>query len=215
MPKVTIPAGRSVPIVTTSLYLSIIDATANFGVSFKKEPTPLAGRIGRQFVLDGTNQVEFVNTSDFDIVVEYESANTRVFGSGSGAVNIANQPTIQRIVEPIDFEATVTFDTGTVGQLVSTVLNTPAHITIPAGQAAQLIAGNARVGRKIELQVISAELTELYVGADNTIDATKGLMVRGSNNYTGGAVIETESGLWAFNNSSTAAKVAVMEIYRS
>jgi hypothetical protein len=209
-----IGAGKSISIPTPALYLSIIGSTGNFEI-YSPKIGLLAGRIGRQFVLDGVAELEFKNSSANEIEVDYEIANIRIFGSGSGSVDIGNTPSIQRIIDPIDFEATVTFDTGTVAQLAGQVMNTPPHITVPAGQAAQIVAARASVGRQVDLQVISAEITELYLCADNTASNAKGVLCAGNFDFAGSATIKTESAIWAFNDSATDAKVAVMEQYRS
>lgn len=209
-----IPAGRGIQIATSALYMSILDASGAFVIKNPKIGE-LAGKIGRQFVLEGIEGVEFLNKSSDDVTVEYETANIRIYGSGSGGVNIDNAPSIQRIIEPIDFEASVTFDSGTVAALSPQVFDAKLHVAIPAKSAGRLIIASSKNSRKINLQVISEEDTTLFLGSTSAISADSGLILRGSIAAIGSGTIETETELWAWNDSTTEAKIAIVEQYRN
>jgi hypothetical protein len=109
MANITIQPGKRMNISTSALYLSILNTNGSFEI-FAPSIGLLAGKIGRQFVLDGVAEVEFINSGQDAVDIEYETANIRIYGSGSGAVNIENTPSIRRIIEPISVVATATFN---------------------------------------------------------------------------------------------------------
>ena len=106
MPKKSLAPGQEEIIPTSGLYLSIINATSQFYIE-APEFGSLVGKVGRQYELVNISEVLFVN-SGVDIVdVEYEVANIKVHGSGSGTVSIENEIVVKRINESISVEASI------------------------------------------------------------------------------------------------------------
>jgi hypothetical protein len=214
MDSEVVKAGRGKNIKTSGLYLSILDSSGAFEIRSPKTGT-LAGKVGRQFVLDGINEVQFFNTSDVDVSVEYESANIRIYGAGSGGVNIENTPSIQKIIEPIVVNATSTVEDGKMRLIRANVLTQIEQITLAPNEVKLFIAARERTSRKVTIQVISANATELRIGSDNTLTATQGGIIKGSIDAIASAVIENTSAIWLINNSQTeTATVTGFEEYR-
>jgi hypothetical protein len=216
MPKYTIAAGDRILVQTPSEYLNIISVT---GVLTVESPQfglkSFSAYSGYKLRMPKITSVYFLNESNAETVVIAEDNNAEITQSGGGDVSIQNAVTVQKIIEPFPFEANVTFDNGTFGALSSQVVNANLHVSIPAGTAREIIPARAKTARKIDLQVISDAMTDLYIGTDNGINAGSGLLIRGSIDFIGSGSFETEAAIWAFNDSATAAKVAVMEQYRN
>jgi hypothetical protein len=171
--------------------------------------------VGRQFVLDGITEVQFFNPTDTDIEVDYESANIRIYGSGSGSVNIENAPSIQKIIEPIVVNATSTVEDGKMRLIRANVLIQIEQITLVPNEVKLFVAAREQTSRKVTLQVISDNATELRIGSTNTLTATQGGIIKGSIDAIATAVIENTSAIWLINNSQTEnAIVTGFEEYR-
>lgn len=210
----TIQVGKDLLVKTSGIYLSIINATAQFAIEIDSHNT-VAGKVGRQYDLSNITEVLFVNTGATAVDIEYEIANIKIFGAGNGTVTVENELVITRIVEGIEVSATVSsIEDGKMRNIRSNVLNPLADITIPANSNKLIIAANDVTNRRVTMQVISAALTTLRIGKDNTISAVKGAIIRGSIDDIATAVIENSSAIWVYNDSATVATVTLQEEYR-
>jgi len=213
MPEKTIAVGDDLVVKTSGRYLSIINATAQFQIS--GDFGELAGKVGRQYDLVDVSEVLFSNTGESAVTIEFEIANIIVLGAGNGTVTVENEIVVKKIIDGIEVSATVSsIEDGKVRYIQANVLNQFADVTIPANSAAQLIAANDVTNRRVTMQIISAELTTLRIGKDNTIDATKGTLIRGSINDIFTGVIENTSAIWLYNASDDIATITLQEEYR-
>ncbi len=106
MPKKTLAAGQEERIPTTGMFLSIINATAQFYIEAPEFGT-LAGKVGRQYELIDISEVNFINSGVDPVDIEYEVANIKIHGSGSGTVSIENEIVVKRINESISVAASI------------------------------------------------------------------------------------------------------------
>ncbi|WP_102796765.1 hypothetical protein [Bowmanella denitrificans] len=213
MPVIKLNPGQELDIGTPAKFLSVINANGQFVIespAFGK----VAGKVGRQYVLENVGNVTFINPTDGILDIDYEIANIQIFGAGNGTVSIDNKPTIQRIEEAIQVEAQATVEDGKMRQIQPNVLAAINQQTIPAGAVRQFVPARDNTNRRVTIQVISEALTVLRIGADNTITQTQGAIVAGSLDAIGTAVLDTASAIWLRNTSDTDAIVTGMEEYR-
>ena len=211
MPVITLKPGEERPVQTPGRFLSIILTSGAFTVS-ATEFSPLAGKSGRVYTLDNSSQVLFTSVASEDITVEYEQSNVKVESSGGGSVSVENAITVKEILNPTPVDVTAQIED--VRLLQSSVFSNKAHVTIPANSAENLIAANDATNRKVTIQVISAEETDVYIGNSSSVNASNGMKVTGSKEEPGIYVVENTAALFAFNDGTSAATVALVEEYR-
>lgn len=214
MPVITIEAGKTRLIQTPAKYLNVIKVSGQIDMHAPEFGTLIA-KSGRVFVLDTVTQVELENSTLDEVEIELEVANIEIRGSGGGAVSVENSVTVKRIEEAIAVSAEATVENGSMSIWSSNVLEAVGNVSIPAGQVAQIVPARNQIARRVDMQVISDEITTLHIGSDNTINADKGLIVRGSIDVIGSGTISTSSAIWAYNDSDSTATVAVVEQYRA
>ena len=113
---------------------------------------------------------------------------------------------VQRIVEPITFEATVKVANGLkVEALPSTQLTSQSDIEVEPHTKVKVTNGGFS---KVMLQVISDEVTELRVG-DFNVSANCGLMLIGSRKAIGSLSVDFSGELFVYNASTTVARLAL------
>ncbi|KUI99923.1 hypothetical protein VRK_06360 [Vibrio sp. MEBiC08052] len=113
---------------------------------------------------------------------------------------------VQRIIEPLKFNAKVTVTDGQKVELISpSAMTTQPDIEIAAGEKARLTTGGYR---QLTIQVISDEVTTLRIG-DFNVSSNRGLMVMGSSNAVGSVSLDFSGELYAYNASATHARLTV------
>ncbi|SIO96687.1 hypothetical protein [Vibrio spartinae] len=116
---------------------------------------------------------------------------------------------VQRIIEPIQFEASVRVADGLkVATISSSQMVTRPDIEIAPQTKAKLTSGGYR---QVVMQVISDELTALRVG-DFNVSGNRGALVIGSKAAIGSLSFDFSGELYAYNASSTPARLAVLEV---
>ena len=211
-----IPANGQLSINTPGYYLSIINTTGTFKI---ESPTfgELAAVTGRKFDLHAQGKittVNFVNESDEDIEVDFESANIPVTG-GSSAVSVSNEVVVKEIKKGITSYTTVTgIEDGQVRQLVSDHFRSLPIVKIAAKSKKRIIAANDQTNRTVTMQNISPQYAELWVG-DNYIAANKGSFFGGSKLAPASDVIKNSADIYVYNDSDFEAVVTVREEYRA
>lgn len=119
--------------------------------------------------------------------------------------------TIQRIIEPIQFEASVNVNDGQKVEVMKpTRLNTLPDRLVSAGERVR-VTSNSQGRQSTLLQVISDELTALRVGGSD-VSANAGALLVGALDMPASTVIETSAAVWVYNASKTAAKISVTEV---
>jgi hypothetical protein len=211
----TIQVGDRIPVPVSSRWLNIISV---IGVCSLDSPSfqlkAIAVKSSRQYDLDGITEVYFENMGNTPCVVEYEVAGIVVTSSGGGGVVIENRPIIQRIEEAIQVDAQATVEDGKMRIIRANTLIPINQITIAAGAKKEFVPARESTSRRVTLQVISELETELRVGADSTLTATQGAVIKGSIDAIATAVIENTSAVWLINNGLSEATITGYEEYR-
>ncbi len=164
------------------------------------------------------------NTSRFSIITIHNDGNDNLqidyemngleatMGSNSG-VEIVNNPTIQKIIDPIDFEANVTFNEGTVHVITPTQIADKSDVTVNAKVSGKIADANPN-RKALLIQVLSESKTELRIGSDN-VSATRGIYVAGSKAAPAVIPIETTAEIHAFNDTDgVQAVLSVTEVLK-
>jgi len=116
---------------------------------------------------------------------------------------------VQRIIEPIQFEASVKVDDGLKVSIISPKqMSTHPDIEIAPQSKFKLSSGGAH---QITVQVISDELTAVRVG-DFNVAGNRGLLVTGNQHATGSISLDFSGELYAYNTSKTKARLAIFEV---
>lgn len=214
MPLVTLAPNEQKLIQTSALYLSIINANGQFVVKAPKLGT-LAGLTGRQYVLDGIQEVLLINPNVDDIEVEYEIANIRIYGGGAGVVSIDNKPTIKRIEEPIAVTASATVENGTMAMLSPNNFLAIDDVEIQPDEFKLIVPGREALLRKVLLQNISEEFATVRIGGDNPLLRVEGVSFAGSKLDPASLPISTTAPIYARNNSTKVVKLCGYEVFRT
>lgn len=116
---------------------------------------------------------------------------------------------VQRIIEPIHFEATVKVQDGLkVATIAPQQMTTKPDITIEPQNKVKISAGGAH---QITVQVISDEMTSVRLG-DFNVTSNRGLLVYGSQITPGSMTLNCSGELYAYNASQSKARISVMEV---
>ncbi|ASA54420.1 hypothetical protein [Vibrio gazogenes] len=116
---------------------------------------------------------------------------------------------VQRIIEPIQFEASVRVEDGLkVATIPSSQMVTHPDIEITPQTKTKLTSGGYR---QVVMQVISDELTDLRVG-DFNVSGNRGALVIGSKAAIGSLSFNFSGELYVYNVSSNTARLAVLEV---
>lgn len=151
------------------------------------------------------DEMRFENESDKAAQVDYQISDLPV------QTNATQNLTIQRIIEPIQFEASVKVVDGLKVELISpNQLSSLPDKTIQPGQTVKL-SSNALGRKQSAVQVISDDVTLLRVGGAN-VDASSGAILKGSITALASTVIDSAADVYAYNASNTEAKVSVTEV---
>ncbi|WP_046030544.1 hypothetical protein [Vibrio vulnificus] len=164
----------------------------------------------------GIQTGDAINVTEFDAVrfenesvsvakVEYQISDLPV------QTNATQNITIQRIIEPIQFEASVKVVDGLKVELIApNQLVSAQDKTIAPGQTAK-VTSNALGRKQTAIQVISDEATTLRIGGANVAENV-GALLRGSISAVASMVIESGAEVYVFNGSNTTATVSVTEV---
>ncbi|EIV8467025.1 hypothetical protein MA794_001659 [Vibrio vulnificus] len=163
-----------------------------------------------------------ISTGDAINVTEYDAMRFENDGEQVGTVEyqISDLPiqtsatqnlTITRIIEPIQFEASVEVTDGLKVEIIApSGLRSLPDMNINAGQTVKV--SSDAIGRKqTAIQVISDEATTLRIGGAN-VAANVGALLRGSISAVASMVIESGAEVYVFNDSDTTATISVTEV---
>ncbi len=219
MPKLILKVGEERMVPTGGLFLSIIDADGSFKLSNPKTGV-ISGSVGRQYQLKDISEMLFFNDSQSVITIEYEVANIVITSVGKGAVTIANEVVVSRIVEAIQVESSATVENGKMAKNVSTAfLPVPDNrITIPSGQTLEVFAARAALNRMVALQIITNNVDMGKIRIGNSIantTPTKGFFVQGNEDAPAGYEWETETAVFVCNYSGHDITLAGGETWRA
>lgn len=194
-------------------YLNIFSATHAFLVSNPNEQlTATTVKSGFSYDVQAYTTLWIENPSDTEVLnVELEIGNLQVLSGGSSAVEIANNPTIQRIIEPIAVTAEATVENGTVHVISGASFAEQPDKTINAGTKQLLLAENLN-RKKAIIQIISATRTDIRFGGV-TVAAGRGIYAAGSKTSPAHVEIETGAAIYAHNeDGANQALITITEV---
>lgn len=197
-------AGHRFDVGGTGKYLLIRFADEN--VTLSSDAFREAGiQTGDTIDVADFNAMQFNNRSSAPVKIDYQISDLKV------ATNATQRITVQRIIEPIQFNASVKVKDGLkVETIAPAALISQRDKVIPAFGKLKLTS-NRHKRKQITVQVISDELTALRIGGEN-VAADCGALVLGSKHAPSALSVDTSAAVFAFNNSSTEARVSVSEI---
>ena len=212
MPSTTIRPDEVKVINTPARYLTIIEATHRFDITAEGLGV-LIGEASAQFDLEGFTRIEVKNNAQENLVILYENAN-RLSTRNNAAVQVTNQVEVSRIGElpNVAFEANIDA-IERIGVASSNTLAALPQVIIPANASRLVIGPREAVARQVTIQTLSETETTLRIGSNETIDATRGIILRGSINSLSSAQFTTTAAIRIYNDSDNDAIVAVMEQY--
>lgn len=181
----TIPVGESVQIARYADFITCLDATAKFKISFDQQPET-EFESGLTYNPDhAIKRVEIINTSGSD--------NTVKMGFGIGGIQDSRLTIGNAIVT--EEKAPATFSTG-------------AQITAADAATTALVAAN---GNRTEAIVANDGAGKIYVAGSSGAGAGEGIPIDAG----GVLVLTTSAALWARNDSGAAVAVSVAEVERA
>lgn len=202
----TLQVGESRNIQTPSKFLSILELDGLLSVSSPSyQLKPLRVKPGWQLELDGIPQVTIENVDNAAVTVELQDAGVKISGGGGGSVSITNKPVIQRIEEPLDFEANVTFNGGAVELIASNNLNTLPDVTCAINASTQIAAEN----QTRQSAIIQNQSNEhgVRIGG-NQVSANRGFILEAGATTT----LSTRAPIFAYNDNGQAVTLSITEV---
>ena len=149
--------------------------------------------------------MRFENPTDETLSVEYQISDLPI------STNATQNLVIKRIIDPIQFEASVKVEDGLkVEQIAPSQLNSLPDIEIQAGQTVK-VSSNELGRKQTTIQVISDRVTLLRVGGAD-VGADTGAILRGSFDAMASTVIDSSADVYLHNTASEVAKVSVTEV---
>ncbi|MYM58521.1 hypothetical protein GTG28_04725 [Vibrio sp. OCN044] len=155
-----------------------------------------------------------INVSEFDkMFLEHKAPQTVAFDYQISDLEVRPASTsglvVQRIIEPIEFSATVRVEDGLrVEPLSPDTMTTKPDIEIAPNAKVKICNSGFR---QVSIQVISDNVTVLRIG-DFNIASNRGLMVMGSKHATGSLSLEYTGELYAVNTSASTARLSIVGV---
>lgn len=202
----TLQPGQTRNIQTPSKFLSILELDGLLSVSSSSYGLKsLRVKPGWQLELDGIPEITIENVDNAAVRVELQDAGIKISGGGGGAVSITNKPVVQRIEEPIDFEATVRFDGGSVEVISSNNLNTLPDVLCGINASTQIAVENQQ-RRTLIIQNQSEEFGVRIGG--NQVSANRGFKLEPGATVT----LSTRAPVFAYNDNPLGVALALTEL---
>lgn len=194
-----------------SKYLNVFSASRAFSISSKDENLEKTiVKAGYSYDLEGYRVITLHNDGQDDLDVEFEMSTLRVVTGSSAGVEIVNNPSIQRIIEPISVSVNTTLENGTVHVVSASLVVDKADISIEAGQYKDVLLANA--DRKSALiQVISETRTPIRIGGVN-VARNRGIYASGSIDNPAIIPIDCQGLVRIYNEGNVLAMISVTEL---
>jgi|GEM_PF-4556600 len=202
----TLQVGESRNIQTPSRFLSILELDGLLSVSSPSyQLKPLRVKPGWQLELDGIPQVTIENVDNVAVTVELQDAGVKISGGGGGSVSITNKPVIKRIEEPLDFQANVEFNGGSVELISSNNLNTLPDVLCGINASTQVAVEN----QQRQTLIIQNQSDEFGVRiGGNQVSANRGFKLEPGATVT----LSTRAPVFAYNDNGQGVKLALTEL---
>ena len=197
--------------VGAARYLNVFSASHSFYISSKDEGlAKTVVKAGFSYDLGSYAFITLHNDDIEDLDVEFEVSNLKIVTGSNTGVSIVNNPSIQRIIEPISVSVNTTLENGTVHVVSASLLADKADITIAAGESKSVLLADA--GRKSALiQVISETRTPIRIGGVN-VARNRGIYASGSKGNPAIIPIDCQGVVRIHNESEQVATVSVTEL---
>ena len=180
-----VPAGASIQIARHADFVTCLDASAPFRITFDGQP---ATEFESGLTYNPKGHVQLV-----EIINDSASTNTIKMGFGKGGIQDSRLTIGNAIVT--EEKSPETFTTG-------------AQITAADGAATALVAANAN---RAEVVIANDGAGKVYIAGDSGAGAAEGIPVDAG----GVLVLTTSAALWARNDSGAAVAVSVAEVERA
>tara|TARA_B100000700_G_scaffold23245_1_gene22511 strand:+ start:12800 stop:13447 length:648 start_codon:yes stop_codon:yes gene_type:complete len=215
MPVMTIPAGETRPFANTKRFLNVLDLSGPTLIKSPYDEWEQTIKQGWTLDLQGVNQFVIENPSNTALTVEIESSPFPIQGGAAEGVEITNTPTIKRIEEAIQVNAQATVENGKMTIRSGAGVVAHGDIEVQPLQRVKVLSADAvSLGRSVTIANVSASLTKLRLGADNTVSEQKGLPLYGSSDAPASFEVDTLGELYVYNATNDVAHVSVLEVTR-
>lgn len=210
--KITLQPGERRPIPSQGKYLIVRSAEKPFQIQDPASGMPETEvRAADNVELANVRTLYAINPHDVPVVIDVQVSAFPVRTNDGGSVTLAGG-SIDRINESISVTASATVENGTMHVISGAAVTDHADKTINGSQKVK-IAGLNPNRKGLLIQVISDTKTVLRIGGAS-VAAGRGALVVGSMAAPGSMPVETAAELWAFNESTDPATVAVLEVLK-
>jgi hypothetical protein len=191
---------------TSSRFLSIIELDGQMQIeSPAYNLKPVRVKPGWQLDLDGIQEVYIENIDSVAISAELQDAGIRISSGGGGAVSVTNKPVIQRIEEPMPFNANVTFTEGSVTLVSPNTLDTlPDKV---CGISTSTMLANVSADRTTLIIQNLSDTYALRVGG-NQVTGNQGFMLEAGGTMS----LSTKAAIFAYNANPETVSVSLTEL---
>jgi len=217
---VIISAGNSQMFGAGARYFNVFSANRSFAISSKNQGLDKTTvKSGYSYDLEKFSEITIHNDGIDDLNIEFELSNLKVVTGSNSGVEVTNVPSIQKIVEPIQVNATSTVENGKMAKLVSNNFApiATAKATILDGATVEVFPARIGLNRVAVIQLItnSTNMSKISI-ADSAVNAspTSGIFVQGNLDAPGGYELETETAIYVHNFSGETITLAGGETWR-
>jgi hypothetical protein len=196
--------GETKNIAVSSRYLSIVELDGQMRVSSPQFGVkPFSVKAGYQADMNGITSAMIENIDTVTITANVEDAGVKISAQGGGAVTVTNKVVVDRIEQPQEFSANVTFDGGNVGIISPDSLKTLDDVECPINTATLVVPAGVRN----DVIVQNRGVDDLRVGG-NAVNANRGFVLEGGSSLSLG----TQAAVFAYNASGGSITVTITEI---
>ncbi|MCJ8320430.1 MAG: hypothetical protein MJK12_12405 [Colwellia sp.] len=200
--KVAPNGQKRVP--TSAKYLTIIKTSGALTV-FNEEFGVNEFQLKQNSIVEteGVKSLFFVNKSDVELVVEYQTTDLKVFSGDSGTVEITGSVVVDRIEQGI----TVTTSVGSVEIIVPNTVDDLVDIPLPANSKVLAAAADAE-RKEIMIQLSGSTFSTVRVGSVN-VSNNRGRILQGGGAQVGDMTLVTSGEIYVHNTTNNALTLSV------
>jgi len=175
--------------------------------------SPVRLSSGEVYDVSGVAKLTVRNASGAANKVTLQTFDRLKVGNLATDVSVSNAVIVERINQPLDFEANVVFEEGTVHVISGAQVADKDDINISSKQSKKLVDANPN-RKAVLIQILSDAKTALRIGSSN-VSAIRGIYAAGSKLAPAIVPIETSAELHAFNDTDgVAAVVSITEVLK-
>jgi len=195
---IKIAAGSQKRVPTTSKYLNIVKSSGALYV-FNEDAGVKEFQVKQNntIEMDGVSFLYFVNKSELELEVEYQSTSLKVHAGDSGTVEITGSVVVDRIESGIEVATSV----GSVEILPANSFTESEDITVNSGTKLLLLAADEN-RKEVEIFIHGADYCICRVGSTAITD-TKGRIAAGGGGQVGSIAISGTDAIYIRNTDDT------------